>query len=270
MANASLAGRTALVTGSAQGIGLAIAERLAQDGVRIVLHDLAQGEAAEAAIAAARRAGAPDVAYFAHDLREVAAIDSLMDEALAWRGGLDIVVNNAGIQFTAAIVDMPVERWNAIIAINLSSAFHTMRRALPGMIERGYGRIVNIASVHGLVASAQKAPYVAAKFGLVGLTRVAALECAAVGSRETGGVTANCIAPGWTETTLIQPQIAARAAQFGGDRAAGVRELLREKQPSQRMSAPAEIGEVAAMLCQPWAHNINGITLPVDGGWTAQ
>ena len=270
MANASLSGRTALITGSAGGIGLAIAERLAQDGARIVLHDIVDAAAADAAITAVRAAGSSDVAYFRRDVSDAAAIDALMDEALAWRGGLDIVVNNAGIQFTASIVDMPVARWDAIIAINLSSAFHTMRRALPGMIERGYGRIVNIASVHGLVASAQKAPYVAAKFGLVGMTRVAALECAAVGSRETGGVTANCIAPGWTETALIQPQIAARAAEFGGDRVAGVRELLREKQPSHRMSAPSEIGEVAAMLCQPWAHNINGITVPVDGGWTAQ
>lgn len=270
MSSPSLTGRTALVTGSAQGIGLAIAERLAQDGARIVLHDIVPVEAANASLGAVRKAGAPDATYFGHDLRDVDAIEALMDAALAWRGGLDIVVNNAGIQFTAPIVDMPTERWNAILAVNLSSAFHTMRRALPGMLARGYGRIVNIASVHGLVASAQKAPYVAAKFGLVGLTRVAALECAAAGSRESGGVTANCIAPGWTETALIQPQILARAELFGGDRAAGIRDLLREKQPSQRMSVPSEIGEAAAMLCQPWAHNINGITLPVDGGWTAQ
>jgi 3-hydroxybutyrate dehydrogenase len=270
MSHPTLQGRTALVTGSAQGIGLAIAQRLAQAGVRLVLHDLAKAEQGQAAVAAVRAAGAPDAIFLDHDLRNPTAIDALMDEAIAWQGGLDIVVNNAGIQFTAAIVDMPPERWDAILAVNLSSAFHTMRRALPGMLQRGYGRVVNIASVHGVVASAQKAPYVAAKFGLVGLTRVAALECAAAGSRETGGVTANCIAPGWTETTLIQPQIQARAEQHGGDRTAGIQDLLREKQPSLRMSQPSEIGEVATMLCQPWAHNINGITIPVDGGWTAQ
>jgi 3-hydroxybutyrate dehydrogenase len=270
MTSASLKGRSALVTGSAQGIGLAIATRLAQDGARIVLHDVATPEQARPALAAVREAGAPDAIYLQRNLREPTEIDALMADAIAWHGALDIVVNNAGIQHTAPIIDMPPERWDAILAINLTSAFHTMRLALPGMISRGYGRVVNIASVHGMVASAQKAPYVAAKFGLVGLTRVAALECAAVGTSQTGGVTANCIAPGWTETALIQPQIEARAQAQGGDRTAGIKALLSEKQPSHRMSAPSEIGEVAAMLCQPWAHNINGITLPVDGAWTAQ
>ncbi|HET7793360.1 MAG TPA: 3-hydroxybutyrate dehydrogenase [Rhizobacter sp.] len=270
MSTASLHGRTALVTGSAQGIGLAIATRLAQDGARIVLHDVAAPEQVQEALARVRAAGAPNATYLRRDLGRPEEIDALMAEALAWQGGLDIVVNNAGIQHTALLVDMPPERWDAILAINLSAAFHTMRLALPGMLARGYGRIVNIASVHGMVASAQKGPYVAAKFGLVGLTRVAALECAAAGSSQTGGVTANCIAPGWTETALIQPQITARAQAHGGDRTAGIKDLLREKQPSHRMSAPSEIGEVATMLCQPWAHNINGITLPVDGGWTAQ
>ncbi len=269
MSNTSLRDRTALVTGSAQGIGLAIACCLAREGARIVLHDVAKPEALGAAADAVRAAGAPDAICLDHDLRQPRAIESLMDEAIAWRGGIDVLVNNAGIQHTAPIVEMPVEHWDAILAVNLSAAFHTMRRALPGMLARGYGRVVNIASVHGLVASANKAPYVAAKFALVGLTRVAALECAAAGSRASGGVTANCIAPGWTETELIQPQIAARAGQLGGHRDAGIRDLLREKQPSLRMSSPTEIGEIAAMLCQPWAHNI-GITVPVDGGWTAQ
>jgi len=270
MSERFLQGRTALVTGSAQGIGLAIAVRLGAAGAAVVLHGLATPGQAESASAAVVGAGATDTLFLDHDLRDVAKIDVMMDRVLAWRGSIDIVVNNAGMQFTAQIVDMPLERWNDILAVNLSAAFHTMRRALPGMVERGFGRIVNIASVHGLVASAQKAPYVAAKFGLVGLTRVAALECAAVGSRASGGITANCIGPGWTETSLIEPQIAARAAQLGGGRDAAVQDLLREKQPSLRMSEPAEIGELAAMLCQRWAHNINGVTIPVDGGWTAQ
>jgi 3-hydroxybutyrate dehydrogenase len=266
----SLANRTALVTGAAQGIGLAIAKRLGADGARVVLHDLAGSAHAQAAVEAVRAAGAPQVLFVGRDLRDPLAIDALMDEALQWQDGIDILVNNAGVQFTAPIVDMPPERWDAILAVNLSSAFHTMRRVLPSMIGRGYGRIVNVASVHGMVASAAKAPYVAAKFGLVGLTRVAALECASVGSRESGGLTANCIAPGWTETSLIEPQIQWRADQFGGDRVAGIRDMLREKQPSLRMSLPSEIGELACMLCQSWAHNINGTTIPVDGGWTAQ
>jgi 3-hydroxybutyrate dehydrogenase len=165
---------------------------------------------------------------------------------------------------------MPREKWDAILAINLSAAFDTMRLALPGMMERGYGRIVNIASVHGLVASINKAPYVAAKFGLIGLTRVTALEAAQAGNRSSGGVTANCICPGWTETAIIEPQIQARAALFGGDREAGTRDLLREKQPSGRTSTPREIARTVLWLCDPMAHNLTGAAIPIDGGWTAQ
>jgi 3-hydroxybutyrate dehydrogenase len=138
------------------------------------------------------------------------------------------------------------------------------------MIERGFGRIVNLASVHGLVASKDKSAYVASKFGLVGLTRAAALECASAGSRASGGVTVNCIAPGFTDTSIIEPQIVARAAQLGTDREGAVRDLLSEKEPSLRLSQPSEIAEAVAMLCHPWAHNITGVTFPVDGGWTAQ
>ena len=141
---------------------------------------------------------------------------------------------------------------------------------MPAMAARGYGRVINIASVHGLVASTRKAPYVAAKFGLVGLSRVAALEYAAAGSRDSGGVTVNCICPGWTETVLIEPQIEARARAFGGDRDKGVADLLSEKQPSRRLSEPSEIGALALWLCAPAAHNLTGAAIPVDGGWTAQ
>jgi 3-hydroxybutyrate dehydrogenase len=185
-------------------------------------------------------------------------------------GPVDILVNNAGIQQTAPLADVPAHVWDQILAVNLSAAFHTMKAAMPGMAVRGYGRVVNIASVHGLVASINKAPYVAAKFGLIGLSRVAALEYASAGNREQGGVTVNCICPGWTETALIEPQIVARAAMFNGDRVAGERDLLREKQPSQRMSRPSEIGQLCAWLCHPIAHNITGTAIPIEGGWTSQ
>ena len=264
-----LSGRTALVTGSVQGIGLAIAKALAGEGVRIALHGLASPEEAAAAEQACRGAGAPETRFFDADMRDVAAIDAMMEAAAAW-GPIDILVNNAGIQKTVPIGEATAEIWNAIVAVNLSGAFHTMRHALPGMGERGFGRVVNIASVHGLVASKDKAPYVASKFGLVGMSKVAALEYAACGNRETGGVTVNCICPGWTETAIIEPQVAARAAEHGGDRAAGIASLLAEKQPSQRTSDPSEIGALAAWLCHAQAHNITGASFPVDGGWTAQ
>ncbi len=199
----------------------------------------------------------------------------MMADLIDWGGGVDILVNNAGIQHTAPpLAEMPRETWAAILDVNLSAAFHTMQAAMPGMAERGYGRVVNIASVHGLVASVNKAPpYCAAKFGLVGgLSRVAALEYAALGGQKAkGGVTVNCIAPGWTETAIIEPQVAARAALHGGgDRDAGIADLLAEKQPSRRTSDPTEIGALALWLCDPVAHNVTGTTIPVDGGWTAQ
>ena len=268
MSKGSLAGRNALVTGSVQGIGLAIARALAAEGAAIGLHGLADAAQVAASTAVLREAGAPDVRFFDADLRDEAAVDAMMEQALDWR--TDILVNNAGIQHAVPLAEMPTQKWNDILAINLSAAFHTMRVAMPGMAARGYGRVVNIASVHGLVASVEKAPYVASKFGLVGLSRVAALEYAAKGSAKTGGVTVNCICPGWTETAIIGPQVEARAALFGGDRDAAIADLLKEKQPSRRTSDPAEIGALAAWLCARQAHNITGTAIPVDGGWTAQ
>lgn len=264
-----LEGRSALVTGSVQGIGLAIAEALASAGARIAVHGLATDEQAKAGVGAMRNAGAPDARFFEADMRDPAAIDKMMDEVMAWHD-LDILVNNAGIQRTVSFAEATREVWDEILAVNLSGAFHTMRRALPRMGARGYGRVINIASVHGLVASVNKAPYVASKFGLVGISRVAALEYAAVGSRASGGVTVNCVCPGWTETAIIEPQIVARANAFGGDREAGIRDLLREKQPSGRTSLPSEIARTVVWLCEPAAHNLTGAAIPIDGGWTAQ
>ncbi len=264
-----LQGRSALVSGSTSGIGLAVACRLAAAGALVAVHGLGTAEQIAAAVAAVNAAGGGEARHFGGDLRDPVAIEQLMAEVAAWSaGGPDILVNNAGIQHTAALQEMPAERWDAILAINLSSAFHSMRHALPAMAARGFGRVINIASVHGLVASKQKAPYVASKFGLVGMSKVAALEYAAQGNRVSGGITVNCICPGWVETPLIEPQIEAR--RDGGSRDDGVRALLAEKQPSLRMSLPDEIAELALFLCRREAHNLTGAAIPVDGGWTAQ
>ncbi len=263
-----LRGRRALVTGSTSGIGLAIACRLAAAGAQVAIHGLGATEQIAAAVTAVEAAGATPP-HFDGDLRDPDAIENLMSAVSDWsQGGVDILVNNAGIQHTAVLADMPVEKWDAILAVNLSSAFHTMRHALPAMAARGFGRVINIASVHGLVASKEKAPYVASKFGLVGMSKVAALEYAAQGSRDSGGVTINCICPGWVETPLIEPQIDAHRG--GGSRDDGVRALLSEKQPSLRMSLADEIAALAVFLCRREAHNLTGSAIPVDGGWSAQ
>ena len=265
----SLKGKRAFITGSFQGIGLGIATSLAAEGASIVLHGLADEATIAAAEKAVLAAGAAKVESHVSDLRDAKATEDLIAMILA-NGPVDILCNNAGIQYTATIAEMPREKWNDIVAINLTSYFDTMRLLLPQMKERGYGRVINTASVHGLVASAAKAPYVSAKHGVIGLTKVAALEYAAVGSRETGGVTINAICPGWVETALIEPQIQAKVNLHNGDRAAGIADLLSEKQPSRRMSTPDEIGAIAVFLCSNAAHNITGVDIAVDGGWTAQ
>jgi 3-hydroxybutyrate dehydrogenase len=197
-------------------------------------------------------------------MSKASEIEALMAACEAELGPVDVLVNNAGIQYVAPVEAFPVERWDAIIAINLSSAFHTTRLALPGMRARGWGRILNIASVHGLVASAQKSAYVAAKHGLVGFTKAVALEAA------TSGVTVNAICPGWVLTPLVQKQVDARAAAEGVDVAEAQRRLLAEKQPSLKFTTPEELGALAVFLCSEAAHNICGAAINVDGGWTAQ
>ena len=264
-----LVGRRAFITGSMQGIGLGIATTMAREGAAVILHGLADEQTIENARTQVTAAGAPDVESYVSDLRDSQATEDLVGKILAG-GAVDILVNNAGIQFTSPIGKMPRSNWNDIIAINLSAVFDTMRLILPQMGLRGYGRVINISSVHGLVGSVEKSPYVAAKHGVVGLTRVAALEYAAVGSRDTGGITVNAICPGWVETALIESQIQSRSENFGGDRIAGIADLLSEKQPSQRMSSAQDIGELALWLCHLAAHNITGAAIPVDGGWTAQ
>jgi 3-hydroxybutyrate dehydrogenase len=266
---AELRGRSVLITGADRGIGKGIALAFANAGARIAAHGLVEPGMALELLAQLQAAGSAQVSYFGGDLRDVSQIDALMAEVFAW-GHLDILVNNAGIQHTAPIADVTTEVWNEILAVNLSAAFHTMRHALPRMAAAHYGRVINIASVHGLVASVNKAPYVAAKFGLVGLSKVAALEYANIGSAESGGVTVNCICPGWVDTALLAPQVAERSQKLGVSTTEAIEALLAEKQPSHRLSSAAEIARLAVWLCAPDAHNITGTAIPVDGGWTAQ
>jgi 3-hydroxybutyrate dehydrogenase len=255
-----LQGKTALVTGSTSGIGLGIALALARQGANIVLNGFGDHEGPRAQVAAL----GVKVGYHGADMSKPAEIEEMMRYAAAEFGGVDILVNNAGIQHVANVEDFPPEKWDAIIAINLSSAFHTTRLAVPHMKARGWGRVLNIASTHGLVASAQKSAYVAAKHGIVGFTKAVALECA------TTGVTVNAICPGWVLTPLVQKQIDARAAASGIPVEQAERELLGEKQPSLRFTTPEQLGELAVFLCSPAADNVCGAAWNMDGGWAAQ
>ena len=255
-----LKGKTALVTGSTSGIGLGIAVALARQGARIVLNGFGDLEGPQAAI---RACGVP-VTYHGADMSRPDEIGAMMQYATQQFGGVDILVNNAGIQHVARIEDFPPERWDAVIAINLSSAFHTTRLALPAMQAAGWGRIINVASVHGLVASAEKAAYVAAKHGLVGLTKVTALENA------TGGVTCNAICPGWVLTPLVQKQVDAKAATLGISQDEATRQLLSEKEPSLQFTTPEELGALAVFFCSAAANNVRGVAWNMDGGWAAQ
>jgi 3-hydroxybutyrate dehydrogenase len=255
-----LTGKTALVTGSTSGIGLGIAQVLAKAGANIVLNGFGDVEAAKAEFKGMKgRLG-----YHGADMSKPAEIEAMVRYAQAEMGGVDILVNNAGIQHVAPVDEFPVDKWDAIIAINLTSAFHTTRLALPQMKQRGWGRIINIASVHGLVASVNKSAYIAAKHGLIGLTKTTALETA------TTGVTCNAICPGWVLTPLVQKQVDARAAADGVDNEEAKRRLLAEKQPSLQFTTPEQLGEVAMFLCTPAAANMRGMSLNIDGGWVAQ
>ncbi len=255
-----LKGKTALVTGSTSGIGLGMALCLARQGARIVLNGFGDVESAKAQVAAT---GA-SVGYHGADMSKPTEIEALMQYAATECGGVDVLVNNAGIQHVSAIENFPVDKWDAIIAINLSSAFHTTRLALPRMRAQNWGRIINVASAHGLVASKDKSAYVAAKHGLVGMTKSVALETA------TTGVTANAICPGWVLTPLVQKQIDARAAAAGISLEQANQELLGEKQPSLQFTTPEQLGELAVFLCSEAASNVRGQAWAVDGGWTAQ
>jgi 3-hydroxybutyrate dehydrogenase len=258
-----LTGKVSLVTGSTSGIGLRIARALAAAGSAVVLNGF--GLAADIARTQAQLIGDFDVrvSYSPADMTNPAAIAEMVEEILGEYGRLDVLVNNAGIQHVAPLEQFPPEKWNAILAINLSSAFHTTRLALPAMRAGGFGRIVNIASAHGLVASPFKAAYVAAKHGLIGLTKVTALETAEL------GITCNAICPGYVSTPLVEAQIDGQAKAHGISRDQVIREVLLAQQPNKRFATVDELGALTVFLASDAATSITGAALPVDGGWTA-
>jgi 3-hydroxybutyrate dehydrogenase len=260
----ALKGKVAIITGSTSGIGLGLAQALAAQGADVLLNGF--GDASQ--IAKLRQSMAAEhkvrVGYSAADLSQPAAVSAMIEQASSELGRVDILINNAGIQHTAPVQDFPVDRWDAVLAINLSAVFHAIRGVLPQMLSRNWGRIINIASTHGLVGSAHKAAYVAAKHGVLGLTKVVALETA------TTGVTCNAICPGYVLTPLVQKQIDDLATREALTPAAARIRFLGEKQPSGEFATPEQLGALAVFLCSEAAAQIRGAALPVDGGWTAQ
>jgi 3-hydroxybutyrate dehydrogenase len=259
-----LKGKTALITGSTSGIGLGIAKALAAQGANIVMNGFGDVEGPKAEIEAL----GVKVAHHGADVSKPAEIEAMLNFAAAEFGQVDILVNNAGIQHVARIENFSVEKWDAVIAINLSSAFHATRLALPAMQAanggKGWGRIINVASAHGLVASAEKSAYVAAKHALVGLTKVTALENA------TSGVTCNAICPGWVLTPMVQKQLDVKAAASGISNEEATVQLLKEKEPSLQFTTPEELGALAVFFCSPAGNNVRGVAWNMDGGWLAQ
>jgi len=260
----NLAGRVAIVTGSTSGIGLGIAHALARAGANVMINGFGERASIDGLVAEFEARYRVRVAYSAADMSRPQDVAAMIAQAVDELGSVDVLVNNAGVQHVAPVDEFPVDKWDAVIAINLSAAFHAIRAALPHMKARDWGRIVNVASAHGLVASAQKAAYVAAKHGLVGLTKVVALETA------TTGITCNAICPGWVLTPLVQKQIDDLAARERLAPDAARAKLLGDKQPSLAFATAEEIGATALFLCSPAARQIRGVALPVDGGWTAQ
>jgi 3-hydroxybutyrate dehydrogenase len=259
-----LKGKAAIVTGSTSGIGLGIARALAEVRCNIMLNGFGDASAIERERGKIATEFGVKVAFNGADLSKPAEVAQMIEATTLELGQVDILINNAGIQHTAPVESFPIDRWDAVIAINLSSNFHAIRAVIPQMRKRNWGRVINIASTHGLVASVEKAAYVAAKHGVLGLTKVVALETA------TTGITCNAICPGWVLTPLVAKQITERAAheKISADQAKA--ELLFEKQPSHEFATPEQIGALAVFLCSEAAAQIRGAALPVDGGWTAQ
>jgi 3-hydroxybutyrate dehydrogenase len=259
----ALAGKVSLVTGSTSGIGLGIARALAAAGSEIVLNGFGKPEDVADAQAKVAADFKVRVSYSGADMSKPQAIQEMIEAILRSSGRIDVLVNNAGIQHVAPLQDFPIEKWDAILGINLSSSFHTTRLALPSMLRSKWGRIINIASAHGLVASPFKAAYVAAKHGMVGLTKVTALETA------EQGITCNAICPGYVYTPLVEAQIGAQAKAHGIARDEVIRDVLLAQQPNKRFAAVEELGALTVFLASEAAASITGVALPVDGGWTA-
>jgi 3-hydroxybutyrate dehydrogenase len=260
MSQGFLSGKTALVTGSTSGIGLGIAQALARQGARIVVNGFGDVDGARQAIESL----GVETLYHGADMSKVAQIEDMMASIERQWGRVDILVNNAGIQHVAPIDEFPDAKWEAILAINLSSAFYSTKAVLPGMKARKWGRIINIASVHGLIGSTKKVAYTAAKHGLIGMSKVVALENA------THGVTCNAICPGWVLTPLVEKQIDAIAKEKNISFEDAKIELLSEKQPSLQFATPDQLGGLAVFLATDDASQITGVPLPMDGGWTAR
>ncbi len=260
----SLKGRVALVTGSTSGIGLGIARALGAAGADLMLNGFGDAAKIEEERAGLEKEFGIRVGYSGADISKADQIDAMVAETHKTLGALDILVNNAGIQFVANVEDFPNEKWEQIIAINLSGVFYGMKAAIPGMKKKGWGRIINIASAHGLVASPQKVAYVAAKHGVLGMTKVAAVETA------NDGITVNAICPGWVLTPLVEKQIADKAKAAGIDTKTEAENFLREKQPMLEFSTPEQMGALAVFLCSDGAKTITGAPISVDGGWVAQ
>lgn len=260
----NLSGKIALVTGSTSGIGLAIAKHLALAGAHVIINGMEDEQAFAAAKALVSDGGRYPVDCYPADLEYPERIAEMIADIEKKFGHLDILVNNAGIQYTARVEAFPKEKWDKIIAVNLSSVFHAIAAALPGMQKRDYGRIINISSAHGLVASAEKAAYVSAKHGVLGLTKVVGLENA------KSNITCNAICPAWVRTPLIEAQITAKAKADGLPFEEAAKKLLELKEPSQRFTTVDEVAAMAVFLCSDGANNMTGTAISMDGGWTAQ
>ena len=259
-----LANKTAVITGSTSGIGLGCARAFAEKGANVVINGLGDADEIEKTRAAIEADFGVRCTYSPANMLKGDEIAGMIADTEKEFGGVDILVNNAGIQFVSPVDEFPVDKWDAIIAINLTSAFHAIRAALPGMKSRGWGRIINTASAHALVASPYKSAYVAAKHGIIGLTKVTALENA------TRNITCNAICPGWVRTALVEKQIAALAEKEGLETEEAARQLLAAKEPSLRFTRPEELAEAAAFLCGPGGANMTGASLAMDGGWSIQ
>lgn len=260
----TLKGRAAIVTGSTSGIGLGIARSLAKAGSNLTINGFGDAAAIEEVRSGLEKEFGIRAIYSGADISDADAVKGMVDATVEAFGSADILVNNAGIQHTAPVDQFPLDKWNAILAINLSGAFYGIRAVLPHMKAKGWGRVVNIASAHGLVASTEKAAYVAAKHGIVGLTKVVALETA------ESNITCNAICPGWVLTPLVQKQIDAIAERDGITVPEAQDKLLSEKQPSKRFASPEQLGELTVFLCSDAAQEIRGVALPMDGGWTSR